>query len=128
MEVGVKNKKELIVSEEMTAKMIGSGLLPVFGTPRMIALMEETAASSVEEYLEKGQGTVGTKLEIEHSSATPIGMKVTCESELIEIDRKRLVFRVKAFDEVGPIGQGIHERFIIDNEKFLNKCNNKLVK
>ena len=71
---------------------------------------------------------MGTKVSISHVSATPTGMKVTCESELVEIDRKRLVFSVKAFDERGLIGEGVHERFIIDNDKFLRRTQEKLEK
>lgn len=126
MEVGIKNKIEIIVTEDMTAEAMGSGLLPVFGTPYLIALMEDTARHSIENDLEEGLSTVGTKVNVEHVSATPIGMKVTCESELIEIDRKRLVFKVEAYDEVGLIGTGTHERFIIDNEKFMSKAKGKL--
>ena len=80
---------------------------------------------SVAPYLGEGEGTVGTKLEISHDAATPLGMKVWAESELIEIDRRRLVFEVKAFDECGQIGAGRHERFIINNEKFIAKANAK---
>lgn len=83
---------------------------------------------SVAPYLEEGQGTVGTRLDISHDAATPLGMKVWAESELIEIDRRRLVFEVKAYDECGLIGQGRHERFIIANEKFLAKVNEKSAK
>ena len=104
-----------------TAKTVGSGLLEVFATPAMIALMEKTASDSVAPYLEEGEGTVGVRLDVVHTAATPIGMTVRCESELVQIDRKRLVFSVVAFDDAGEIGRGTHERFIINNEKFLSK-------
>lgn len=106
---------------EHSASVVGSGGLEVFSTPSMIALMENTAAGSLAPHLEEGQGSVGTAVNIKHIAATPLGMKVTCESEIIEIDRRRLVFSVKAYDEKGLIGEGTHERFIIDNEKFMNK-------
>ncbi|WP_404988867.1 thioesterase family protein [Clostridium culturomicium] len=125
MEIGIAGKQEIVVTKELTAEVIGSGLLPVYATPSMIALMENTASKSVEEFLEEGQGTVGTSLNIKHLSATAVGKAVTCESKLIEVDRKRLVFEVKAFDEAGLIGEGIHERFIIDNKKFMEKTLNK---
>lgn len=125
MELGIKGKIETVVDHSNTAKFAGSGELDVFATPSMVALMEQAAQSSVAPYLDEGQGTVGTKLEISHDSATPLGMKVWAESELIEIDRRRLVFDVKAYDECGLIGQGKHERFIIVNEKFLSKINAK---
>ena len=111
METGIKNEIELTVTEEMTAERVGSGLLPVYATPEMIAQMEKAASTSVEPYLEEGQGTVGTKVRV--------------ESELVEVDRRKLVFDVKAYDEAGIIGRGTHERFIIDNEKFLGKAEAK---
>ena len=103
-------------------------MLEVFATPMMIALMEKTACESVAPYLEKGSGTVGTELNVKHVAATPIGMQVTCETELVEVDGRRLVFHVKASDEAGLIGEGTHERFIINNEKFQSKANGKLNK
>lgn len=126
MEAGIIGKKSIIVDESMTAKVIGSGLLEVYATPSMIALMENTASSSIQEYLEEGKGTVGTLINVKHVSATPVGCKVTCETKLVEVDRKRLVFEAKAYDEAGIIGEGIHERFIIDNEKFMERVNLKL--
>ena len=125
MEIGIKGRVETVVNDGNTAKFVGSGALDVFATPNMIGLMEQAAQASVAPYLEEGQGTVGTKIEVSHDAATPLGMKVWAESELIEIDRRRLVFEVKAYDEAGLIGQGRHERFIIQNEKFLAKVNAK---
>jgi len=104
---------------------MGSGTLPVFATPAMIALMENTAYKSVEDEMEEGAGTVGTLMNVKHVAATPVGMEVTCETKLIEVDRKRLVFEVKAYDAAGVIGEGTHERFIIDNERFLAKAEAK---
>ncbi len=125
MEVGIKGDKQIIVTENLTAKMAGSGTLEVFATPYMVALMEATAYESVEPFLEEGQGTVGTKLEISHMAATPVGMEVICKSELVEINKRKLVFKVEAFDKKEKIGEGIHERFIVDNEKFIRKANSK---
>ena len=125
LQPGLKGKQEITVTDKDTAAVYGSGSLAVFGTPAMIALMEKTALTSIEPFLEEGQGSVGTKLDVAHTAATPVGMKVWCESELIEVDRKRLVFRVNAFDEAGAIGQGTHERFIIDNVKFMEKASAK---
>ena len=126
MEVGICGKQTITVTEAMTAKAMGSGELPVYATPSMIALMENTAYTSVAGELEEGQGTVGTLMNVKHLAASPVGMEVTCETKLIEVDRKRLVFEVKAFDKGGCSGEGIHERFIIANEKFLNKAQSKL--
>lgn len=128
LQVGVKGTKEVIVTKELSAQSVGSGLLPVYATPSMIALMENTAFESVAEYLEEGCGTVGTSLNVKHVAATPVGMKVTCETELIKVEGRALTFEVKAYDECGLIGEGTHERFIITEDKFLAKTNDKLNK
>ncbi len=125
MNPGIKGIGEVVVTEELTAMRIGSGLLPVYATPMMIALMENTAANSVQPYLEEGQGTVGTRVDVSHLAATPLGMTVRVETELTEIDRRRLVFSVHAFYDAGLIGEGTHERFIVNNEKFMLKANSK---
>lgn len=122
---GVKGTQEIMVTEENTAKVMGSGALDVFATPAMIALMEKTAWTSVADELDEGCGTVGISLNVAHSAPTPLGMKVTCESELTGIDGRKLTFCVKAYDEKGVIGEGTHERFIIQNEKFQKKANMK---
>ena len=123
--IGIKGTQTVTVSNENTAATMGSGTLAVFATPAMIALMEKTAYISVQDALDEGMGSVGTLLNVKHVAATPVGMTVTCESELVEVDGRRLVFTVKAFDEVGLIGEGTHERFIVQNEKFLAKTNAK---
>ena len=128
LEVGIKGELTTVVNDSNTAKFVGSGSLDVFATPSMIALMEQTCQSSIQPELEEGQGSVGTRLNISHDAATPLGMTVRAESELVEVDGRRLVFTVKAYDECGLIGQGTHERFIIFNEKFLAKVNAKLEK
>ena len=126
LKTGIKNTKELTVTEDMTAATAGSGGQRVFSTPHMVALMEQTAWSSVEPCMEEGKTTVGTHLDIAHLSASPVGAHISCESELTEIDRKRLVFKVKAFDDAGLIGEGTHERFIVDINKFMNNTESKL--
>lgn len=123
--VGIKGREEVIVSAANSAKTMGSGTLDVFATPAMIALVEQTAWKSVAPYLEEGWGTVGTLLNVTHDAPTPFGMKVWCESELVEVDGRRLVFLVTAYDETGKIGGGRHERFMIQNEKFQTKANKK---
>lgn len=125
MVIGTKGKIETVVNDTNTAKFAGSGTLDVFATPSMICLMEQAAQASVAPYLEEGQGTVGTKISVTHDAATPLGMKVWAESELVAVDRRRLCFEVAAYDECGLIGKGTHERFIIQNDKFLAKVNAK---
>ena len=127
LETGIKGTGTVTVNEENTAKAMGSGTLDVFATPALIALMEETCWRSVANELEKGSGTVGTLLEIKHTAPTPVGMKVTCESTLTEVDGRRLVFEVIARDAKGVVGEGKHERFIIQNGKFQMKANAKLI-
>ena len=125
LSVGIKGNLERTVTEDLTAEALGSGLLPVFATPAAVALAEETAWRSVAGELEEGQGTVGTLMELAHIAATPLGMKVRCETELVEIDRRKLVFTVKIYDEKEKVADGRHERFIIDNAKFLSKAESK---
>ena len=121
LHIGIKNHLESIASPGQSAESVGSGNVPVFATISMIGLMEKTCLESVLPNLEPGQDTVGTHVNVSHCSATPVGMKVWCDSELVEIDRRRLVFRVAAYDEAGLIGEGTHERFIIEKEKFIAK-------
>ena len=126
LEIGIKNKKEMIVTKELCADAWGSGGLRVYATPAMIALMENTAWASVEPCMEEGYSTVGTHLDVSHLSASPVGSHITCESELVDIDGRRLVFRVVANDDAGPIGEGMHERFIIRKDKFMARTEDKL--
>lgn len=123
---GIKGSASCVVGPEDTAKALGSGAVDVFSTPKLVALMEKAALLSVRDYLDEGMDTVGTHLDISHNAATPVGMTVRAESELIEVDRRRLVFSVKAWDEAELIGEGRHERFIVQTEKFLAKCSAKL--
>ena len=127
LEKGIKGTRTVTVNEENTAKAMGSGTLDVFATPALIALMEETCWRSVANELEEGCGTVGTLLEIKHTAPTPVGMKVTCESTLTEVDGRRLVFEVIARDAKGVVGEGKHERFVVQNEKFQVKANARLI-
>ena len=126
IEIGIKGRAEDVVREENTAQAAGSGTLPVFAPPAMTALMEKAAWTSLAPYLGEGESTVGTKLEITHDSASPLGIKVWAESEVTAVDGKRIVLKVAAYDEKGLIGQGVHERFIITNDRFLAKAGRKL--
>ncbi len=126
IEPGLKGREETIVTDAETALNVGSGKVRVFATPMMIALIEKTASLSLEPLLEEGQGSVGTMINVSHCAATPVGMKVWAETEVTEVDRRRIVFSVKAYDECGLIGEGTHERFIIDTAKFQAKADGKL--
>ena len=124
--IGKKKVIESACTLDNTAKKIKSGSLEVFATPAMCALIEQAAAELAEEFLSSDRTSVGTMLNIEHISATPVGIMVRAEAELIEIDGKKLVYKVTAYDEKGEIGRGKHERFIVDREKFILKTNKKL--
>ena len=126
--IGTKGTEQIVVNEQNCALTVGSGTLKVFATPAVAALMEKTAWKSVAPHLEKGQCTVGTKLYLTHSASTPIGMKVTCESELIAAEGRKLTFHIIVCDEDGIIGESKHERFIVDEDKFQLKTDSKLNK
>ena len=126
LQAGIKGRLELTVTKDKCAGALGRGELDVFATPAMIALIEETCWRSVVAELQPGEGTVGTSLDVRHLAATPIGLKVWCETELTLVDRRRLVFDVKVYDPFGLVGEGTHERFVIQYEKFMKKANEKL--
>lgn len=123
LNIGVRGQAQTTVTSLNTAKAVGSGLLEVFSTPAMVSLMEQAAVNALN--LPAGQSSVGTSLNITHTAATPLGAAVSATAELIEIDRRRLVFRVEVCDEAGKVGEGKHERFIIDVEPFLAKAQNR---
>lgn len=110
-----------VVAEDDTAVKFGSGGVRVFATPMMIALMEHAALNAVDLHLGEGFATVGLSLNVKHMAATPVGMKVTARAELLSIEGKKLTFKVEAFDEREKIGEGIHERYIIELSKFLER-------
>jgi len=122
---GLEARKTDTVTERTIASSWGSGGLDVYATPAMIALMEMTAHSAVDPLLPQGWSTVGTELNIKHISATPKGMEVSARAELLSVNGRLLVFKVEAFDEAGKIGEGIHSRFIVENERFKAKTESK---
>ena len=126
--IGTKCRLEQTVTEELTAATVGSGALPVFGTPYMIALMENASLTLLQSFLDAEQGSVGVHLDVKHTAPTPVGMKVIVEAEVTAVSEngKMVDFAVNAWDEKGPIGTGTHTRAIIHNERFLAKCNAKL--
>lgn len=125
IKTGILGEQTILVDGSLTAKTFGSGTLEVYGTPAMIALIENTALKSIEPELEDGWGSVGTSLNVQHLASTPVGMKVTAKIELVEVDRRRLVFAAEVYDEVGLIGKGTHERFLVEEAKFQAKTDAK---
>ena len=124
--VGMKGEVATLAEREDTAKEVGSGSLLVYATPCMVALMEGAACEAIAEALPDNQTTVGTELNIQHISATPVGLEVRAEAEVIAVEGKVITFEVKAFDEAGEIGKGIHKRVIVNTQKFLEKAYDKL--
>ena len=124
--VGMKAEVGTLVEREDTAKEVGSGNLLVYATPCMVALMEGAACEAIAEALNETQTTVGIALNIEHISATPVGMDVRAEAEVTAVEGKVITFAVRAFDEVGEIGNGTHKRVIVSSQKFLDKAYAKL--
>ena len=124
--VGMKGEAWTEVEKEDTAQIVGSGSLLVYATPCMVALMEGAACEAIAEALAEDQTTVGTALNIEHISATPVGLEVHAEAEVTAVEGKVITFEVKAFDEVGEIGRGTHKRVIVNSQKFLDKAYMKL--
>ena len=122
LETGIRGRQSVAVTPENTAKTMGSGTLNVFATPALVALAEKTCWMSVADALDEGCGSVGTKLELEHTAPTPVGMTVTCESELTAVEGRKLVFKVSLYDEKGPVGGGVHERFVVNDAKFAAKA------
>jgi len=125
MTVGLVGTAEIKVTPETTAERFGNAGAAVFATPLLVALLEQAAINCIGPYLPAGKGTVGTRIEVEHLAATPIGMTVRATARLAEVAGKRLRFEVEAFDDREKVGQGLHERFIIDTERFLAKVNEK---
>ncbi|GHT69152.1 thioesterase [Spirochaetia bacterium] len=124
--IGLKAEKTETVTGDNTAESWGSGGLPVYATPAMIALMEGAAAAAVQDRLPDGWSTVGTELKVKHLSASPVGAAIRAVGVLLEVDGRRLRFKVEAHDNAGKIGEGAHERFIIENERFLKKTTEKM--
>ena len=124
--VGMKGEAGTLVEREDTAKEVGSGSLLVYATPCMVALMEGAACEAIEEALDDSKTTVGTELNIQHLSATPVGLEVRAEAVVTAVEGKVITFEVKAFDEAGEIGKGIHKRVVVPTQKFLEKAYNKL--
>ncbi len=126
IEIGTKGLAEALVEQEDTAKIVGSGDLLVYATPCMVALMEGAACESIAPFLAEGESSVGTMMNVVHTSATPVGMEVRAESVVTAVDGRKVSFEIVAYDEAGEIGRATHERFIIKVERFLEKTYDKL--
>lgn len=125
IKVGLTREERGLSDEAHSARALGSGSLPVLGTPAMTALMEQAAANALEELLPDGWTSVGISLNIAHTSATPLGMAFRAEAEVTAVEGRKIRFAVRAYDEAGEIGSGTHERFAVESEPFLAKAEKK---
>ena len=125
VQIGAKLSLSAAVTPDKLASTMKSGELPVFATPAMAALMEETAAALLKPFLDEGETSVGTALNLAHLAATPEGLTVTAEAEITAVDRRKVSFRVIARDPAEEIGRADHDRFVVNAEKFLEKANRK---
>ncbi len=115
---GLNATVEIVVGTRDTAAHVGSGKIGVLATPILVTLLESAALQAVERFMPPGQQTVGTRLELSHTAATPVGMRVRAHAELIKIDGRKLTFKLHAEDEIETIGGGVHERLIISVDRF----------
>ncbi len=125
IEPGLSHEKTWIVRPEHLASRYGSGLVDVLATPVLVGFCEECCRQAVEPLLAKGEKTVGTSISLRHLAATPPGMRVSVRASLEEVDKRRLRFRVEAWDEVEKVAEAEHERFIIDSDRFLRRVAEK---
>jgi len=122
---GLMGESRVTVTEVNTASHLGSGNVAVFATPEMVRLMERASVAAVDHLLPEGRRTVGVALEVTHLAATPLDMTVTARAELLAVDGRRLTFRVEAFDEVEKVGEGTHQRYVIDVARFQQRAAQK---
>ena len=125
LSIGLNAEVSLTVTELDTAARWGSGLVPVFSTPALVGIMEAAAVKAVDGHLPEGQTTVGGHIDVRHLAATPVGMQVRARAELTSIDGRKLIFQIEAWDELEKIGEALHERFVIDKEKFITRVQAK---
>ncbi|MBR6567793.1 MAG: thioesterase family protein [Clostridia bacterium] len=122
IENGTRHEVIITVTDNLTAASMGSGSLPVFATPAMVALMEQAASELCDKYTEEGISTVGTALNISHLAATASGAQVKAVATVTSCDGRKVTFDVEAYDNAGLIGKGTHERFSIKADKFMMKA------
>lgn len=125
LQTGIHGKATVRVTDANVASSVGSGAVDVFSTPSMVLLMEEAAVDALRPYIEEGESTVGSAVNVRHISPTPIGLEVTATATLTEIDGRRLVFQVEAHDGVATIGEGTHERFLVSVDRFITRAREK---
>jgi predicted thioesterase len=125
VKVGMEKTMETEVTEDKLASAVGSGIAAVFSTPSLIALMENAAMQAIQDALPDGWSSVGTRVEADHIAATPPGLKVRATARVIEVDRRRVVFAIEAFDDIEKVGEAVHTRFIVEKAKFESKAQQK---
>ena len=128
LEPGLEHEVEILVTEDLVPPHMRSAGVGVFATPEMVRLIERTALEGVLPYLAPGQQTVGTRVELSHTAATPVGMRVRARVRLVEVDRRRLKFQVEVHDEVEKVGEATHERFIVDLDKSQARVREKVAR
>lgn len=121
VQVGMRGQAAITVDQTNTASALGSGAVPSFGTPALVALMERAAVNAVRHHLDEGQETVGTLVNVRHSAPTPVGKRVRAEATVTAVEGRRIAFAVTAADASGPVGEGTHERVVVDREQFIWK-------
>lgn len=122
---GISHAESVTVDETNIASAVGSGLVDVFATPMMVALLELASARCIEPHLDEGQVSVGTHVDVEHSGATPVGLQVTATATVTAVDRRKVVYEVVIVDNAGEVGRGTHTRFVVERAKFTEKANAK---
>ena len=125
IEPGLVSERTYVVTDRDTADVYGSGLLPVLSTPHLIGWMEDTSQKAVMPYMKPGESTVGISIKMQHKAATPVGMQVRVRSEVVDFDGRRVRFQVHAWDEVDEIGECIHDRYIINDTRFMQHVQTK---
>jgi fluoroacetyl-CoA thioesterase len=123
--LGLTGEVEMVVTEADTAARWGSGLVPVFGTPALVGLMENAAVRALTDHLPSGRTSVGGRIDVRHLAATPVGMRVRARAELLQVEGRRLVFHIEAWDTVERVGEATHERFVIDEAEFAARAEAK---
>ncbi len=123
--IGTRGEASEMVSEQETASAVASGAVPTFATPAMIALMERASVNAIRRFLDEGQDSVGTLVNVTHLAPTPVGLRVQAEAEVTAVDGRKIMFKVRASDPIELIGEGTHERVLVDRAKFISKAATK---